>query len=227
MKRLNHIPLLTLLLVAVFMSACNTVRYAATDLESQALTHQEVAVLPVEINYSGPIPKKLSREQLMDIDTRESLLYQNSLYHQLLRKSHKYPTIDLQPIERTNSMLQAQNISPIEAWSMDPQELAQLLGVDAVVRATVDESRYLSDGTALGIDIARTILFEDSWFAGFGDTKTADVRASYAIFDAATGKMLWKMAVIREADWNDRPEEVVNGVNRKIARNFPYQFKFQ
>lgn len=210
------------------MSACSTVRYAATDLESEALSHQEIAVLPVEINYSGPIPKRMSREQLIAIDNNESLLYQNSLYHQLLRKSHKYPTIDLQPIERTNAILQAQNISPIEAWSIDPQELAQMLGVDAVVRATVDESRYLSDGAAIGIDIARSVLFEGGlWGAGFGDTKTADIRASYAIFDAVNGRMLWKMAVIREADWNDRPEEVVNSVNRKIARNFPYQFSFQ
>jgi hypothetical protein len=222
-------PLLAFALIAVFASGCgNTLRYASHDIDAQTIHHQQVAIVPPVISYTGPIPHDLSREDQIAIDIGESRMYQNSLYNFLLRKSYNRVQVDMQPIEKTNSLLQDAGINIHESWRMDPQELAEVLGVDAVIRLQVDESRYMSDLTGLGIDAGRAVI--NTLFFGpsiypfpVPATRTADIRSSCSIFDAKDGSLVWKMGVIRSTNWSRLPEMVVDDVNRKFARNFPYR----
>jgi hypothetical protein len=154
------------------------------------------------------------------MDIGESRLYTRSLYHALLNRADRNVQVHIQPLERTQALLDARGINLHESWQMDPQALANLLGVDAVVRMQVDETRFLSDKAAAGIEIAR-------WFwagpYGPGPVRTAEVRASVSLFSANDGQMLWKYGLVRDANWQTPPEEVVDGINRRIARNFPYE----
>lgn len=225
----NPLHLLAFTLLVIFSAGCgNTLRYASRDIDTKTIRHQQVAIVPPVITYTGPMPKDLSREDQIAIDIGESRMYQNSLYNFLLRKSYKNVRVDMQPIERTNTLLKEADINLHESWRMDPQELAQILGVDAVIRLQVDESRYMSDLTGLGIDAGRavvnTIFFGPSVYPfPIPATRTADIRSSCSIFDAKDGSLIWKMGVIRSTNWSRLPEMVVDDVNRKFARNFPYR----
>ena len=217
------------MIILIFTAGCgNTLRYASRDLNTQTASHRQIAILPPVISYTGPIPPDMSKQEQMAIDIGESRMYQNSLYNFLLRKSYKNVRVDMQPIEKTNSLLKNANISLHESWRMDPQVLANILEVDAVIRLQVDESRYMSDLAGLGIDAGRAVFNSILWGGpGFlypaPVTRTADIRSSCSIFDAKDGSLIWKMGVIRSANWSQLPEMVVDDVNRKFARNFPYR----
>ncbi len=225
----NTLTILTLLTVAIFAAGCgNTLRYSSQDVKAKAHQHQTVAIVPAIITYTGPVPQELTREDKIAIDIGESRMYQNSLYNFLLRKSNTRVRVNIQPIERTNNLLRDADINIHESWAMDATELAQVLGVDAVIQLRVDESRYMSDLTGLGIDAGRGVL--RSIFYGPGNlgpypypiTRTADMRSSCSVFDA-DGSLIWKMGVIRGTNWSRPPEFVVDNINRKFARNFPYR----
>jgi hypothetical protein len=227
MKKTLHA--LAFSLIVVISTGCgNTLRYASRDIDARTIGHQQVAIVPPVISYTGPIPGDLSKEDQIAIDVGESRMYQNSLYNFLLRKSYKNVRVDMQPIEKTNSLLRDAGINTHESWRMQPQELAEVLGVDAVIRLQVDESRYMSDMAGLGIDAGRAVI--NSIFFGpsvypfpVPVTRTADIRSSCSIFDARDGSLIWKMGVIRSTNWSRLPEMVVDDVNRKFARNFPYR----
>ncbi|MEZ4827345.1 MAG: hypothetical protein R3C61_13860 [Bacteroidia bacterium] len=207
------------------ITACTSVRYSADTLLEEAGYHREIAILPVEIDYSGPAVSRFSDEDFREIDDRESRFYQESLYNSLLRKANKNVKVSVQPVERTNAVLRANKISIHESWEMDPAELARMLNVDAVVRLHVEESRYLSNAAGFGLELGRAVVFGP--YNGplpAGPIKTADVRVSCSIFDGDSGSLLWKLGIDQDASWNYTPEEIINNLNRRIARKFPYKY---
>jgi hypothetical protein len=139
-------------------------------------------------------------------------------------------TIRLQTVEKTNRVLDEKGISVRDSWAMPPEELAEILAVDAVVETRVEKTRYLSDLASYGIDVGRQILdeaTEDKYGGlippGVPTSKTHDIRAEASLYNGDDGELLWKVAVHREADWQSPADDVVAGVTRKLAKEFPYR----
>lgn len=224
--------LLMVLSLSALLMSCTAVHYRSPALAEEAAFHQKVAVLPFTMILTGKQPTGLTPDQIAEIEEYESLGFQTSLYYALLdradagRKHRIY--IDLQSVEETNDILWENGISVRDSWVMDPEVLAEVLGVDAVVRTQVEKTRYLSNAASYGIDLGTHVLYEvtEGRLDGFiphGLIKTHDIYADASLLDGGDGGLLWKVAVHRDADWTRPANAVIAGVTRKLARKFPYQ----
>ena len=193
--------------------------------------HQSVAVLPVEMIFQGKAPKGLTAEDIWQIEEGESLAFQASLYNYLLDRSSPHRRrpvwVAIQPIDITNRLLAESGLAVRDTWAVPADELARVLGVDAVVRTRVQKTRYLSDlgsfGIAVGVHVLLEALEEEHlWLLPWGP-RTHDIYAEGELIEARSGKMLWKVAVNRDTDWSRPANDVIRGVTRKLAKKFPYR----
>lgn len=217
---------LLLMVGLVVISACRTQRYTASNFVAATDNHELVAIMPVQMVFTGRQPKKLTEEDIRAIEEAESEAFQVSLYNAILSKAGKMP-IQFQSLNETNRLLAEKGISIRESWTYDDTELAKMLGVDALVRMRVEKQRYMSDLAAFGVDVAQELLFVLSQ-GGLWPVlprqynNTEEIRAKTSLINGEDAQVLWNIAIQRAADW-DRPDEfIINNITRKSARNFPY-----
>jgi hypothetical protein len=222
--------LATLLGLGILAAACTTVSYESPQLPARAPSHQTIAVLPFEMVLTGRMPRGITPAQAARLEEAESIAFQHALYDQLLHRSsatRRHPIrVTIQPVETTNRILADAGIPVRSTWQMEAEELAELLGVDAVLRTSVVKARYLSDGASYGIDVGFHIL-EDATDhrvpVPWGLTRTHDVSADSRLLAASDGLLLWKVAVDRSTDWSRPVDDVIVGITRKLAKKFPYR----
>lgn len=155
MRKLNSLLLIALV---TLLAACGAQKYTINEFDAITANHQTVAVLPVEMVFTGKQPKKLTPEDIAQIEEAESKAFQISLLNSILGKADKM-RVSFQDYTRTNQRLEDAGISIRESWTVDPEELAQILEVDAVVRMRVEKQRYMSDLASFGIDLARDLVW--------------------------------------------------------------------
>ncbi len=226
---MNRTLAVAALLVA---TACTTVDYTSRSFPERSADHQIVAILPFEMVFAGKAPAELTEEQVASIEEGESLTFQTALYHSMLNRSsagRKHPIlIEIQPVDVTNRTLERYGIGIRESWSIPAEELARILGVDAVVRTTVQKTRYLTDLESFGIDLGSAVLIEvsEGRLAGvvpYAAITTVDIWADSTLIDGSDGGVLWKVALERATDWRAPANDVVLGITRMLAKKFPYR----
>lgn len=222
----------TLPLLLALLAGCASVDYRSPAFEQRAAGHRSIAVLPFEMVFTGKAPRGLTAEQILAIEEAESVAFQRALYHRLLRRSsadRRRPIlVRIQPAEQTGRLLAEHSIPIRESWAMTPDALADLLGVDAVVRTTVYKTRYLSDLASFGLEVAWDVLLHELsdgeiQLLPVGMVKTHDIRAESAVLDGRDGQPLWQIAVERQADWTRGTDAVIDGITKRLARKFPYR----
>ena len=233
MNTKRMLPVLVLLLIS---AACTTVDYQAPDLGARTADHRTVAVLPFEMVFTGKAPPGLEGEQILAIEEAESLAFQTSLYHRLLNQSSAHRdrpiTIRIQPVEETRRLLAEEGIGIRESWWMPPEELAAVLGVDAVIRTRVEKTRYMSDLASYGVEVGTHVAHHVVHEATDGEiyvpipwglAKTHDIFADGSLLAGDDGDLLWKVAVHRATDWRRPANDVIEGLTKKLAKKFPYR----
>jgi hypothetical protein len=217
---------------AVLATACTTVDYTSQRFPEQSAGHRAVAVLPFEMVLTGRQPAGMTDERLAAIEEAESLAFQTAFYNSLLDRSsarRKHPiTIDIQPPQTTNRILSERGIGIRESWAIPAEELAVTLAVDAVIRTTVQKTRYLSDAASYGIDVGTAILYEATegrfpWVVPPGMTTTSTIWSDATLVEADGGDVLWKVVVERATDWTLSADAVVVDITRLLAKKFPYR----
>ena len=122
---------------ALFLFACSNKYYTAGNFSEKTEDHKVVAILPAEIVFSGKQPKNLSPENIAKAEETESVNFQYALMNSILRHANtrKYvTTVNFQDVNTTHKILEQNSISVRDSWKRDDNELAKLLGVDAVIR---------------------------------------------------------------------------------------------
>lgn len=198
---------------------------AYNDLSGQ---HHTVAVLPAETVTTGRIPSDLTPEMVEAIEENESRAFQMALFDQVSRQTgrpEQNVKVNIQHYAETNAKLEKAGIGIRESWNMPPSELAEVLGVDAVVRATVRKEWFLTNLESFGLNLARSVIFLFSngpWWIIPND-RTSVVLASASIIDGRSGASVWNTEINRDTDWNTSHSEIVRRIARKLARRFPYR----
>jgi hypothetical protein len=135
MKTLFPIVLLILLLYNCTPSV------KTTDAGKLSLTtHKIIAILPFEVKFDL---RKVNQRQFTETDLGKvkqfmSLGLQGYLYHWLQNYSIKHPfRVEIQHCDSTLRMLSENKIRFMDLYSMNRQELAKLLHVDAVLTPQV------------------------------------------------------------------------------------------
>lgn len=225
MKATTYVALLVLLLT----TGCKRY-YTTNNFDEKTIDHQTIAVLPFQMEFSGIQPKEYTPEIIEMIEENESLLFQASFFDEILqstRNGRKPIRVDVQHYSKTLSLLEDNNIGIRDSWFEDPSKLAELLGVDAVVKARIQKTRYMSDAASYGIEVGTQILdvlTEGSILTGISP-RNKDVKTSYSLVDKNQGTVLWSIDFDYQADWRSRSEDIVAAINFRSAKRFPYRTK--
>lgn len=213
------------------VSACAKPYYLSSSFVDKTKDHEVIAILPVEMIFLGTMPEGLSEIDILAIEEAESQAFQISLSNEILRsvKGGKNPlSVDFQPYSTTNQILEENDISVREVWHQKPEYLADLLQVDAVVSSRIEKYRYMSDLASYGIYVATDVI--DILSQGTlrpyippGLSRSNDIMASCSLHDGRDGIVLWSMSQEHAADWSRPAPVVIDGINRKLARHFPYR----
>lgn len=214
----------------VFLFACSNKYYTAGNFSEKTEDHKVVAILPAEIVFSGKQPKNSSPENIAKAEETESVNFQYALMNSILRHANtrKYiTTVNFQDINTTQKILDQNNISVRDSWKKDDNELAKLLGVDAVIRMNIRKQRYMSDEASYGVGVAKQVIYK----TGIGSKvpvpgsvgKTYDVYATCNLL--SDNQTLWNDNYKRAADWDTQPNVIIEWITDSFGENFPYKQK--
>jgi len=230
MKNTSIFVFILLLFGLLWYSSCSP-HYIAANFDDRTIDHETVAILPVEVVFTGKVPEDISEEDILAIEEAEAKAFQISFYNEILRstKSGRKPIyVDIQHYQQTLGRLEEQCTSLSDAWSKEPAELAAILDVDAVVKARIEKMRYMSDLESYGIDLGIQLaqLFSGATFWPWlppGMTRAKTIRADYSLLDGEENKILWSVAFDIDADWSRPSNEIIDEVSRRAGRKFPYR----
>ena len=212
------------------LASCGRERFKTYSYENFAYQHEKVAILPVATYTSGRIPREVTDEQIAMIEEAESQAFQIELYNQLIRRSGRNDnqiSVDFQHFSETNDRLEEAGIDLRTSSRTSPQELAQILEVDAIVITHVEKEYYLTNLESFGLSVLNSIawIFSDVWWPLYGQNRTSDVLASAAIVDGESGTVIWSTSRTSPTSWNRPHNEVVRSITRTISRRFPYRME--
>ncbi len=175
-------------------------------------THKKVAILPFNATITfRKQPKDYSKEANKEAETKLGNDMQAGMYTYLLKKTSDY-TVEVQDVEKTNALLKKNNLFDKLAETT-PEELAKILGVDAIIKCSYSYQKTKSEGGA----IALTLL------VGFGTGSIATGALTMQINDGKTGELTWRFYKQMAEDVMSSPSAMMERMMRKVGRNFPYE----
>lgn len=218
-----------LLSIALIISvSCSRKHYTSSFFDQQTASHKIIAVLPSEIVLTGKKPEQLTEEQIAKIEEEESRAFQLSLYSNILQYANSrkyYMSVGVQDVNKTMATLDENHISLRDSWKMDDKKLADLLGVDAIVRMQVRKKRYMSDYASYGVTIARDVIRQTP----LGNKlpiprslgKTEDIYAYCSV--VSNSVTLWNNNYKAAADWDNPSNVIIENITDNFGRYFPYK----
>ena len=219
--------------IAIFilvLFSCSNKYYTAGNFEEKTEKHKVVAILPAEVTLSGKLPKNLTPEAIAQSEERESIDFQYALMNSILNHANtkKYiTTVNFQDVNTTTKILEQNNITVRESWKKDDEELANILGVDAVIRMNIRKQRYMSDEASYGVGVAKQVIYK----TGIGSKmpvpssvgKTYDIYATCNLL--SDNQTLWNDNYKRSTDYDVQPNVIVEWITNDFGENFPYKQK--
>ncbi len=220
------------LTATLVLVGCTAVHYESPRLADREGAGEVIAVLPFEMVFTGKIPADVSPAQVLAIEEAESLAFQHAFYNRLLDRSsvtRRRPIlVQIQPLETTNRVLSDNGVTIRDSWLVPAEELARMLGVDAVIRTRVVKERYLSDLASYGTEVGLHVLHgategSTDWMIPPRLTRTHDIHAESSLVDHRNGDLLWKVELHRATDWRRPANDVIVGITKKLSKKFPYR----
>jgi hypothetical protein len=219
----------------LFVTACKVKHYQATDFKQRTATHKMIAILPPAITYTSPTAGTLTifKDKEQQIKNESNTLHYH-IYNRVLRETNKKNPVQIafQDISKTNTLLQAAGIGQKELKEKSAEELAKILGVDAVMVNKVEKMLLVDDKLlalyGVGKDVVNAVLgnVPSAPTPGTaGMVKLGEMKMNSTINDAKDGYMLWRGYKTFDITLDDLPEDVSTRYGNQCARSFPYRMK--
>jgi hypothetical protein len=212
--RFSTLGVTVLASVSLLLSACGPTIYLAQDFRSYAPKHKTVAILPADVTMQlrPNQARNTTAAQQHDMEYKSSIDFQERIYAWLLRRGQQRGyTVQFQDVRQTDARLRETNIPYNELRTHTPQELAKILGVDAVLSTSVRTTKPMSDGAAVAVG-----LLVGAW----GATNQANITVN--INEADAGKLLWKYDFLASGSVFSSTENIVDALMRNASKKFPY-----
>jgi hypothetical protein len=204
-----------ILMMTLSLAACGPTIYKSAGMDQALSKHRTVAILPAEVTIKlrPNEAKKMSAEQVADLDMKTGLNFQDKMYGWFLRKAEKYHyTVTFQDINKTNALLKKANIRYSDLASTDRGALAKALGVDAVIQDNIRMEKPMSDGAAVAVG-----LLVGAWGS------TNKVETTINIHDGTSGNLLWKYDYDASGSVGSSTDKLVDALMRNASKKFPYR----
>jgi hypothetical protein len=196
--------------LALTTGACATI-YQTPKFTEMKSNHRLVALLPFDVSISSArLPKDMTIEMLKEMEKDEGYNTQALFYIRFLKNSADFNTA-FQDVDKTNAILAANNIGFEDLRTKLKEDLASLLGVDAIISGKIQREKPMSEAAAIAVGI----------LVGFWGA-TNKVNIDLTIHDGRTGELFWKYSHQLSGSIGSSSEQLVKAFTRKIARNFPY-----
>ena len=217
--------LLSAFSLLLFSCGTNRAVYQSPDFEQKTARHKTVAILPVRMIQTGYIGKNTAEDQVKATNEKLGFVFQESLQSFILKQTmnnKKGQLVSFQSTQKTNAILKDKNIE--ELYCEQPEELAKLLGVDAVIMTTMNHNKNFSDGVAYGLAAAKTItnIFSKTNVSS-PNMNASDININCSLFDAADSKLLWKTFRDGGTDLPANVEGIIESYSNWIAKKLPYK----
>lgn len=182
--------------------------YYSPNARTIAAGHETIAILPPKVSIAAQ--RKVDAEAIKEQQKTESINLQQEMYTWLLRrKMQQRISVDLQDVETTNAKLR--EIGYYESNTNSPAELAEILGVDAVMYSNYALSKPISTGGAIALAV----------IAGFGGP-TNEAAVTLKITDRTTKEMIWSFNHTIQGSLGSSPNQLVNALMRQASTKMPY-----
>ena len=201
-------------LTALLLTACGPTIYLAKDFRDYAPKHKTVAILPADVTMQlrPNQAKKTDAAQQRATEIKSGLDFQEKIYAWLLRRGQQRGyTVTFQDVRQTDARLRESGIPTDQLRSRTPQELAKLLGVDAVLTTSVRTTKPMSDGAAIAVGLLA---------GAYGATNQANITVN--IHEGNAGNLLWKYDYVAAGSVFSSPETIVDALMRNASKKFPY-----
>jgi hypothetical protein len=211
MKKIALISLLTILIPS---ANAQTRLFVDPQFNKIGNNHKTIAVVPFRVTISLR-PKQmqaLKEGQLEKMQEDESRNIQMALYSWFLkRRSQGKMWVDIQDASTTTAILTRNGITYSNLDNHTPEEIAKLLGVDAIVKGTFDTDKPMSDGASVALGL----------LVGFwGPTNQATI--NMFIHNGEDGKVLVNYNKGVAGSLGSNSDQLINVVMRKASRRIPY-----
>jgi hypothetical protein len=222
------LPKIILVIAVVFQACSSQVYNNKTYLQGKDISGKKVAIMPVQVEFTGKLPQGYSLQEKIAGEETESTLFQNSLYSEYLYKakkgSRKQKAVQLINPDQINSRLKDHGISIRQSWTMSPDSLAKIIGADLILKAHVKKNRIMSESASFGIGVATTVL--GSILSRNGNTqispdnggRTYTINIDATLTDATNNTVITRLSDQQNANWSHSPESLINATNKKIVR---------
>ena len=176
--------------------------------------HKKVAILPFVVSIDMKnLGKNTTVEMIDKAEKEESLEFQRQLYARFLQRSQEDAyTIEFQDVDQTNALLLKAGISLDSLSARTRDEIAGILGVDALISGSIHQTRPTSTGMAM----AQTLLIGFS-----GSTQRVDINLT--VHNGADGALLWSYDHTDKGGMANTVEAMTKSLLKKVAGNFPYR----
>jgi hypothetical protein len=189
-------------------------QYLNPEFGSITKNHKTIAILPFTVTIdTNRLPKNTTIEMVKASQKDEALEFQKQLYSRFLQRAQggEY-TIGFQDVDQTNALLLKAGVNPDSLLGHTKDEIAKVLGVDALVSGTVHQSQPTSTGAA----VAQTLLIGFS-----GSTQRVDINMS--LHNGTDGALLWSYDHTDKGGLANSVEAMTKSLLKKVAGNFPYR----
>jgi hypothetical protein len=215
MKSIPALALAALILAVTAMPAhSGAQKYTHPRFAELTQNHQQIAVLPFRVTVDMKhLPKNTTPEMVRQSEKDEGLEIQKVLYARLLQRSaDEGYTVGFQDVDQTNALLLRAGMALDSLAAHTKDELAKILGVDAILSGTVHQTQPTSTGVA----VATTLLL------GFSGT-TQRVDINLTVHNGSDGQLLWSYDHNDKGGLMNSVEGMIKSLMKKVAGNFPYR----
>lgn len=182
--------------------------YYSPDARSIANRHHKIALLPPKVLI---VPRKKSDpESIAQQQKLESTNFQQEMFSWLLRrKMQNKINVEVMDLETTNAKLS--NMGYPGEKVLTPAELADALGVDAVLTSKFGLSKPMSEGGAIALGLLLGI-----WPA------TNEILVTMELHDKNKEKLIWSYDHKMSGNTFNTPARIVDGLMRQASKKMPY-----
>ncbi|MDD7914959.1 hypothetical protein [Polaribacter ponticola] len=211
----------TLLLLVLFITTCTLAQtnlYENPQFDEIAKNHKAIAILPFKatVDLRPKQMEKMTSEQFKRLELNEGKSIQTAMFSWFLKrkKRGKLTSIEIQEPNRTTALLGKNNITVDNIKNYTSEELAQILGVDAIISGTYETNKPMSEGASVALGL----------LIGFwGTTNSALINMS--VHNAKDGVLLWNYNKKVRGSIGSSPDDLINKLMRKASRRLSYTKK--
>ncbi len=211
MKKYFLLPLTILFCAPLFGQ---TKLYENPDFDRIARRHKIIAIMPFDatITLRPKDMKDITPEQLDRMEKAEGESIQSALHSWFLKRDKQGSlTVEVQPPAITNAKLNQAEIDEDNYEEYTPGELAEILGVDAIIMGSFETNKPMSEGASVALGVV---------FGFYGATNKAVL--NLYIYNAEDSDILVNYHKGVKGSIGSSTEDLINRLMRKASRRIAY-----